>query len=311
MLSHAAAALSTLAFRAFPSAARTHQIHTQSPILPFIFPVAILHQVNTSTSSILRAMRSTIALSISSLILLSQALPFRLREPAIRPRAKYSVVAVDGSSGNSLTPTDARDRGVVATTIIQMQDQIRTVTAPAKTQPPATETIISTKIVDEKGPAKTVEKFVTKDVSEHVAPTSKPKIEIVNAEQPTKLSTARHTMTQTVTASSGVGYTTSSPISRVKPTRPIRSSSPSSKPSLMSSVPTLAPSRPGSHQWQDKPKWATPSVTVIVPTIQAPPTTKSYDNGMWHASYPSWNATSATSTGRYPTAAHGLPWKRI
>ncbi|KAL9632606.1 MAG: hypothetical protein Q9164_005213 [Protoblastenia rupestris] len=254
-------------------------------------------------------MRSTIALSISSLILLSQALPFRLREPAIRPRAKYSVVAVDGSSGNSLAPTDARDRGVVATTIVQTQDQIRTVTAPAKTQPPATETIISTKIVEEKGPAKTVEKFVTKDISEDVAPTSKLKIEIVNAEQPTKLSTARHTTTQIVVATSKVGYTTSSPISI--PTRPIGSNSPLSKLSLMSSVPTLAPSRPGSPQWQDKPKWAIPSVTVIVPTIQAPPTTKSYDNGMWHASYPSWNATSATSTGRYPTAAHGLPWKRI
>ncbi|KAG8525926.1 uncharacterized protein KY384_000688 [Bacidia gigantensis] len=127
----------------------------------------------------MRSILPLLLLSTSSLVLFSNALPLTPNQPAIRPRAKYSVVAVDGGSGNDPAPTDTGDNDSSSPTITQTQDHTTTVTTSATQAPPTTPTITATKVVTEEGPEKTVQVVKTQEVHETAEP-PKPKIQIVN-----------------------------------------------------------------------------------------------------------------------------------
>ena len=134
---------------------------------------------------------------------LSNSLPFTPQEPAMRPRAKYSVVAVDGGSNNEPSPTQAGDGKTPTITSVQTQQHTETVTASGTPLPPNTAIVTATKIVEEQKPEKTVKVVVTDIVHDTVQSVSKPKVEIVNA-APETSSPRTAITTKVVTASSTV-----------------------------------------------------------------------------------------------------------
>ena len=241
----------------------------------------------------------------SSLILVSYTRPLSPQAPSIRPRAKYSVVAVDGGSDDSAVPTNAPDHRKDTTTVMHTMKETDTVTAPAMTQPPATETRTTTEIVHKERPAKTVETVVTKSVQEETEPTAKPEVPVVNAAPVIPTLQMTHTTTRILTVVSTVNH----PVhlltsSSVQP--PTSTSASSTSSSLL--APSIAPSGPSSPKWQEKQDDVRATATVSATRLLQ--TEKSLENGTWHASYPSWNATSATDAARYPPDVRGSQWRK-
>ncbi|KAL2052990.1 hypothetical protein ABVK25_006627 [Lepraria finkii] len=246
---------------------------------------------------------------LSPLSLLSHAFPLIPQDPptkpAIRRRVAYSVVAVDGGSAATSPPAN----GPPVQTIIQTSDQTETVTALASTPLPSTETVVSTTMVNESQPAKTVNVSITEIITKAFSPTSQPSYKVVNADDAapfpavdfvTKTSTALTTVD--CTSSSSSTFSTSSTAIPIT----------TSKISLITIVPSTPPqyAKPATETGPPaEAGWVAPAGLLPTPSsnltshITQPTTTsKTYDDGMWHTTWRTWNATWTMSSSLSTTA---------
>ncbi|KAK0513175.1 hypothetical protein JMJ35_004161 [Cladonia borealis] len=238
--------------------------------------------------------------TLSSYSLISHAFPLipqaPARQPALRRRVAYSVVAVDGGSAAASSSANAP----VVTTIIQTSDQTETVTAPPITLPPSTETITSTAILTTLEPAKTVDVSVTQSPG----PVA---YQVVNADESSPSPSTSY-ITETFTASSSVNSksststktstltSTSTSISTLSTTPAISSATiPGAEPAII----TTAPAQAG---WVAPAGLLPPSSTITTYSTHSTTTSKTYDDGMWHTTWRVWNATSTTPTTSIATA---------
>ncbi|KAL9068635.1 MAG: hypothetical protein Q9161_006073 [Pseudevernia consocians] len=187
-------------------------------------------------------------------------------------------------------------------TLIQTSDSIKTVTAPASSTPPSIETVVATKIVSELEPAKTVDIFLTQDVTITPSPTTIPSYIVVNPMETSTSSSALPLTSQTFTRVPSVKYITSFST----PTLAISSTStwlsiPTSSMPLASSNHVSEAAHPAKAEHPEAKGQAAaasissspppPPFAVIRSSTLPTASTKTYDDGMWHTSYPSWNAT--------------------
>ncbi|KAK3167385.1 hypothetical protein OEA41_010512 [Lepraria neglecta] len=245
----------------------------------------------------------------SSLSLLSHAFPLIPQEPptksALRRRVAYSVVAVDGGSA-ATSPTA---NGNPVQTIIQTSDQTETVTALASTPLPSTEIVVSTIMVNESQPAKTVDVSITKVTTKAFSPTSPPSSKVVNADDAAPFPTVDF-VTKTSTALTTVDCTSSS--SSTFSTSSTAMPTTTSKISLTTIVPSTPPqyAKPGTETgapaeagWVAPAGLLPPPSSTLTSYITQPTTTsKTYDDGMWHTTWRTWNATSTMPSSSSTTA---------
>ncbi|CAF9934737.1 hypothetical protein IMSHALPRED_009826 [Imshaugia aleurites] len=249
-------------------------------------------------------LRSLLVISVlSSLNLVSIAVPLKPQalplKPTVRRRVAYSVVAVDG--GSAATPPIAPVPDVL--TLIRTSDSIETVTAAASSTPPSIETTVAINTVSELEPAKTVDITITQEVTKIPSPTTIPFYVVVNpAETPTSSSTVPLTR-QNFTSVPSVKCMTSLP-------PPILSTS------TWTSIPTISMSSASSNRVAEAAyraeakgpeataRYQSPSQLPAITSSSALPTAsaKTYDDGMWHTSYPAWNATSSAPSSASATA---------
>ncbi|MCJ1253209.1 hypothetical protein MMC24_001020 [Lignoscripta atroalba] len=205
-------------------------------------------------------------LALSSFALLTHALPLNGqnhdRQQGKQRRAHFSVVDVDGGSAatSEVLPT------TVVKTVTQSSDTTKTVTVPASTLPPSTQTVFSATIVSAPKPVTTVLVTVSQEPSSALLSASSPTVVAVNP-APTSESPAVPLGQRPEVGSS----------SEVSITQPANTSA--------ISTATTSPS--------ESTEMATSTTPFSI--IESPTTTPTYDNGMWHTTYPSWN-TSSTST---------------
>ncbi|KAL8793016.1 MAG: hypothetical protein Q9195_004420 [Heterodermia aff. obscurata] len=230
---------------------------------------------------------------LSSLPLLTDSLPFQPREAFVQRRAAtYSVVAVDGSSGSA--PSSSFAQQAAATTVIQSVDVTETITAPAQTVPPATETRLSTITVEKTQPAKTVDvtlpaATILKTISADSTSVSTVSISVVP-------DASTLTISYTPTLVTSTSSSTSSRETSTTVNTSTSSTFTSLSHSLASSISTTIPT-PQPHPTAIIPVPVTPSPSV--PTTVLP--VQQSSSMQWHTTYPLWNATSATTS--YQTAA--------
>ena len=232
------------------------------------------------------------------------ALPFLHLQPFLQPRAKYSVVAVDGSSSDNNKPAGSSEQLRITTTFIQTQDQTETVTATATTPPPSVVVLVSTKVIVNEKPT-------------DAAKSAKASVAIVNVDGNPSSSTTAQTSTKssttsaTTSGSASSSVFTSSSISSQTYSRSTTSSSTMSRSSTEHPSPTPCPPPPiqPNVQWQVDQNQYHSSSEAITSQSFTTSSTKSYDNGFWHTSYPIWNATSTTSQP-FPTASGLLSWTK-
>ena len=233
----------------------------------------------------MRLLSLLVASVLFSLIDISNAFPLNIqvssKQPAVRRHVAYSVVAVDGGGSAATSPTPPAPDTI---TLIQTaSDIIATVTVSPSSTPASIETVVATKIVSVSEPTKTVDVIVSQDISSNPSPTSILSYMVVNPAETSTLSSTTLPTSQTSTSIMDLKYA---------------SSFPTSTPTLFSiftwtSIPTLSTPMATSNRVSGKTHSAeaknSKSMTI---SAQSTPTTKTYDDGSWHTTYPMWNATS-------------------
>ena len=243
-----------------------------------------------------------ILLVVSYLSFSTYALPFLHPQPILESRAKYSVVAVDGSSNDNAKQNDPADPKPSTTTIISTLSHTITVTSPAVVPHPAPTTIVSTKTIYEEKPATTVVVTVTTTLPCPAAPSPKAKVAIINVDGDQSSPKVTGTVTTTLVSSSVPQSTTWVPapvttritdLERGEPVSP----QPSSKPCPEALKPTPV-------RWSLEPAGITPE------SLHTSTASKTFDDGKWHTTYRSWNTTLTTKTGFAPTVSGYAVWSR-
>ena len=269
-------------------------------------------------------------LSFSSL--LSDAFPMVPRQLAIPKRAAYSVVAVDGGSATS-SPSTVPGAAI----IYQTSEQTKTVTAPTVTVSPPAKTLTSTAVISALEPVHTIEVSITKEITRSLAPpslpaevSSTPAYTVVSGDSnpTTKANDVYITQISTVSTTLECASSTQhslqasgsssilSPSTLILPSTSVSSTGSASvhvislatktSPSLAVAVTLLSTATVDTTIQAETtllPVGLAPlsSSSVTTTTMQPPITSLTYDNGPWHSSYRSWNAT-LSAPNSYVTA---------
>ncbi len=211
--------------------------------------------------------------ALSSVAFFTHALPLtpvplsRRTNPQ-RRAVQYSVVPVDGgSSAGPVTKTEIR-------TIIQSSDVTKTVTEPPTTLPATTETVTSIVAITESTPTKTVTVSVTQETSS------------ANLQALSKTEVAQPGSSSSSTTFSTAGLMPSY-VALSQSTATLASTS--SAPSTTST--TLSPQVTSS----------------AIDTRYQPTLSSTNDDGLYHTSYPSWNASSSVLTTFSSALGTALP----
>ncbi|KAI2629625.1 hypothetical protein GGR54DRAFT_585866 [Hypoxylon sp. NC1633] len=203
----------------------------------------------------------------------SLALPFiagRKESPMpLAPRATYSVVPIDGSTDGSST-TQASGT-TIQTVLVTPTPSTKTVT---ESSPPATDTIIITANPTTRTVATTVSVVDIQSTTNVVATT-------VTDDGDSSSTISFSTMEPTITPTTALSTTSTTGSSSTSPT-------------LSSTIGTLAP-----LPTETPPQYTsfnTASTTTVETTSVPIPSSSwsssaSYDDGLWHTTYPPWNAT--------------------
>ena len=290
----------------------------ESPLDYQVFPISAPPFDNSQCLLVMIAsiMRLTSLLVVSLLCSfnhMSHAFPLRPqaspKEPAVRRRVAYSVVAVDGGSA-AITPAA---QGPDTFTLIQTSDRIEIVTAPASSTPLSIETISVTNIMSESEPKQTVFVSFTQDITKTPSPTMMPSSIAIDAAENYTLSSTVELTSEILTSVSNENYITSFSTSTLTPPTII----------ISSSVPTISnpmanpdwASEPAHSADEKIPETIGPAAATSISTAVRPPppdstepitipttSTKTYDDGRWHTSYPVWNMTSAVLSSASATA---------
>ncbi|KAM0795028.1 hypothetical protein BDR22DRAFT_873011 [Usnea florida] len=233
----------------------------------------------------MRLMSLLVASVLFSLIDVSNAFPLNSqvssKQPAVRRRVAYSVVAVDGGGSAATSPTPPAPDTI---TLIQTaSDIIATVTVSPNSTPRSIETVVATKIVSVSEPTKTVDTIVPQDVSSNPSSTSTLSYMIVNPAETSTLSSTTLPTSQTSTSIMNLKYASS----------PSTSTSTLFSAFTWTSTPTLSKPMTKSNPDSERthPSEAKHSKSTIV-SAPSTPTSKICDDRTWRAIYPMWNATS-------------------
>ena len=234
--------------------------------------------------------------------LLAHAFPLKLlaspKQPAVQRRVAYSVVAVDG--GSAATTSSAVQSSF---TLMRTSDSIETVTAPSSSTPPSIITAVVTDLVSGSAPAKTVFLSFTQEVTKSLFPTTVPSYIVIDpVGTPTLSSTLPLTSQAFASASNGNCVTSFSISTMTTESTHILSSAATAPIYLANSNRTSdAVHPPKAEHLEGKGPEAgagtsssspPPPPTVTSPGTLSMSSSKTYDNGMWHTSYPVGNATS-------------------
>ena len=249
-------------------------------------------------------MRITSFLIVSVLSFLSHAFPMKPqspKQPAFRRRVAYSVVAVDGGSATTTSAAIVPD----ILTLIRTSDSIETITDLASSTPRSIETLVVTKVISEMEPAKTVYISLTQDASKSPSSIITTSYAVIDpAEIPTTSSTLPLT-SQIYTSVPSESCVTSFSTSTVTPSSNIFSSTltvftpiASSSQASENAPPPDAEGLEAAARTSASP--APPAITNLSTVLTD--STKTYDDGRWHTSYPVWNATSTVHSGNSTTA---------
>lgn len=243
-------------------------------------------------------------LALCSFNILSHALPLRPlaspKQPAVRRRVAYSVVAIDGGSAATISAAPATD----ILTLTRTPDSIKTVTVPASSAPPSIETVVVTDIVSELEPQNTMPMSLTQLPPK---PTSRStissRIGIDTAETPSLAPTAPPT-SQTSTSTSGGNYVVLSSIAKVItpssyfatsiPIASVHLASSSRAPEAACSPKASNPKRKGSEV-TTRISSSNPAPSPAITKTGTLPTSSvmTYDE-RWHTTDTGWNATTTT-----------------
>ncbi len=205
--------------------------------------------------------------ALSSFALFTHALPLSPQRPGERQTNRKRAVQY------SVVAVDGGSSAAAATkteirTVTQSSEITTTVTAAPTTLPPATEIVVSTVVISEPEAPQTVTIATTQDTGSTVA------------QRPSGVDSA-----QPGGSSSSVAYSASTATATV----------PSSEVTTTTISTTTAAAASDTFL----------SISSLAISAQAQPTASpSYDNGLYHTSYPSWNASSSasiTSLGSLPT----------
>ena len=249
-----------------------------------------------------------VILSLCSSRHISHAFPLKPRAspkgPAVERHVAYSVVAVDGGSA---TATQAV-QGPFTLTLIQTMDSIETVTAPISSAPPLTENISITDVINDSEPAKTM--FISLTLTS--SPTTIPSY--IFAEATPTLSSRAPSQSQPVAGVPGGKCVTSSSALKVA------LSSNSIAPMPTASIYSASSNRisNATHPLEaNNPEAKLPDAAgyILSPSSRQPPlsttfstlptvSTKIYDDGRWHTSYPVRNASATVLTSASATAVY-------
>lgn len=251
--------------------------------------------------------------ALSSLNLISHALPIKPqalpKQPAVRRRVAYSVVAVDG--GSASTPSSAPVPGVLTPT--QTSHSIETVTAPASSTPRSIETVSVTKVVSELEPAKTVFITLAQNIIQSTPPATIPSYIVVeSAQKPTSSLTVPLSSQTYTNFQSGNCVTSFSTLNINTPSGYVWGTIPSVSIPLASSY-RASEATHSAEAKHPEGKGSEIVASTLYPSPPPPPattmfrtlstfSTKTYDDGKWHTSYPVWNATSTVRSSASTTA---------
>ncbi|MCJ1277393.1 hypothetical protein MMC21_005205 [Puttea exsequens] len=267
--------------------------------------------------------------ALSYFPLISNSFPVKPQEPAsptLRKRAAYSVVAVDGGAAATAAPTldNAPLPQAAAATLIQTIEQTETVAGPVVTVPPSIETVVTTKVVTDNEPAKTIQVVVTQAVNHAEVNPSKEIYKVVDVENnippPPPKATTTTTASTTIKCISTKSTVTPLAINATPPSiAPTTSSStsPISPPFAPKiAIPSMELKAPVRAGWSPPagllpPPSSSSASSIPLPTAtaytsqwqQQTTTTKTFDDGMWHTTYPAWNAGSTGTSSSAATAA--------
>ncbi|TAQ87032.1 hypothetical protein B7494_g4649 [Chlorociboria aeruginascens] len=234
--------------------------------------------------------------AVSCLSLLTSALPFapRNREPLVR-RATYSVVPVDGGSSATTGDGQSGETTIIETvtdspitkTIDDSNTVLITIT-PA--QATATVTATGYTIINVSSPTVTVEIPVAQAPPSTIAVSASTTSisESASPSTPTSFSTlSTSSTTSTISESTPYTCSTTASTSTSTPLRPLTTIQISNLTSYSSTISPLT-------------LISSSSVAATIPSIIST-TTKSYDDGKWHTTYPAWSNSTASMTGPAPT----------
>lgn len=252
-------------------------------------------------------------LALCSLKLVSHAFPLKpqphSKQLPVRRRVAYSVVAVDGGSDATASAGSVTD----IFTLIHTSDSIKTVTAPASSTPPSLKTIVVTNFVSEPEPEKTVFISLIQESTPSMSPTATPSNSMIDLTATSaSLSTVPLTSYTSNIFSSGNCVNATSTSQSITPTSLFWSYTPTAAVPLESSTGTKGPEASGSEVAVNISTFPTPTPSMTESSAFPTSSTKTYNDGRWHTSFPFWNATltmlSSASTTAVSTGRANLPW---
>ncbi|KAL7629228.1 hypothetical protein AAE478_000748 [Parahypoxylon ruwenzoriense] len=199
----------------------------------------------------------------------SSALPFiarRKTSPAsLAARATYSIVPIDGSGDDSGSGSTGTPATIIETIIVTPTLTTKTV---VESSPPVTDTIV-----------------ITADPTTHTVSTT---ISVIDIRSTTNVVTT--TVTEDDDApTSTLAYPSASSTSTIV--------SVTTTPSSTSAIPSPTPTETSAETTASTPIWTTYGAPV--PSWSWSSST-SYDDGVWHTSYPAWNSTTGRRFARQP-----------
>ena len=210
-------------------------------------------------------------LFLSTFINVVSTLPFsaqnRDTQQIKQKRVPYSVVPVNGGS-------------TVITT--QAETVTKTVTVSPTTVDALTATVVSTVLLSEAAAATTILITISGGYLTTTSASTSPSFSIVNPSQPTEtvVIPVIGPGPISISSSSGTASLSQPPTPFLPDTTSTLSASTPTTPSILSTI-YISIFEPS---------------TTISYGPQLTSTTKTYDNGLWHTTYPSWNATYSTTS---------------
>lgn len=244
-----------------------------------------------------------IFISLSPLALLTYAIPIDFQDVPkyikIRDRAAYSVVAVDGSS-ESISSTSTVPQTQI---VVQTVDDTKTVTVSPSASSGPTKTIVSTKLIVGSAiqntvvlPSKTAE--ISMNEVTHLPKTSSL---VLSPESPkaTSPATLYSVVNPAETALTSTYIHTSTDSHHSKTIKQITTEK---RHAVMTTI-TITSSHSAQSQLC--------SNATSTYELQTPPASQSYDNGLWHTSYPYPNMISSTTSSQIISLSTELPTKVI
>lgn len=229
----------------------------------------------------------------SCLTLFCSTLPLNVAKPLEREflarRVVYSVVDVDGGAAASTRNSQAAATKTILATATETKTIVLTGT-------PSAQTIEVTRTVSQPGSTKTVDKTVVEALTPTCSSKTASTFAVVNANQNAASQSGQvdivSSMTYSSTSSSWSQIITVINVPSVSSPTPLHSQPYSTTNSVLFSKLSRKGASSTLHVQQTTASTVSFSSATTTAADALSMTSTTYDNGLWHTSYPHWNATS-------------------